>query len=111
MVKRTAGPKSDESAIQPTRKKTTQQSPGLANQAFYQQSLFFSLALDMTWQLALVVIVPIVGGYLLDHHFHTTPWLTVIGFALAGAGVFGVLNRIVSQADRRSQSHSDQGKT
>jgi F0F1-type ATP synthase assembly protein I len=111
MVKRTAVPKSEQSAIQPTSKKTTQQSPGSANQAFYQQSLFFSLALDMTWQLALVVIIPIVGGFLLDRHFHTTPWLTVIGFAVAGIGVFGVLTRIVSQATQRSQSHTDQGKT
>ena len=110
MVKRTAAPKSEEPAIQPKSKKTSQKPSSSANQAFYQQSLFFSLALDMTWQLALVVIVPIVGGYLLDRHFHTTPWLTVIGFAVAGVGVFGVLRRIVSQAAQRSQSHTDQGK-
>jgi LPXTG-motif cell wall-anchored protein len=45
--------------------------------------------------------VPIVGGYLLDGRLHTSPWLTLLGLVFASAGVFGVLKRIVSEADRR----------
>lgn len=71
-------------------------------QSLYQSNLFLKLALEMTWQLALVVIVPIVGGYLLDKHFSSSPWLTLVGFALAAFGVFAVLHRIVSQAGARS---------
>lgn len=67
-------------------------------QMMYQRSLFLNMALNMTWQLAIVVIVPIVGGYKLDGHFKTAPWLTVIGFLAAAAGVVGVLIRIVRQA-------------
>ena len=70
--------------------------------AFYQQSLFLSMALNMTWQLALVVLVPIVGGYMLDQHYHTSPWLTVVGAVVGMLGVAGVLYRIVAEAGRRS---------
>jgi F0F1-type ATP synthase assembly protein I len=111
MVKRSTLSKSEEPAARHKSRKTSPQSSSSANQAYYQQSLFFSLALDMTWQLALVVIVPIVGGYILDKHYHTSPWLTLIGFLVAAVGVFGVLRRVVSQADQRSKNHNDEGKT
>jgi len=60
----------------------------------------------MTWQLAIVFVIPIVGGYLLDKHFHTTPWLTLAGFGVAAVGVFSVLRHIVSRAN-----HNNEGKT
>ena len=63
-----------------------------------------TMALQMSWQLALVVIVPIVGGYMLDGHYHTTPWLLVVGVLVAAAGVFGVLQRVMSEANRRVNS-------
>lgn len=72
------------------------------DEVMFQRNLFMSMALDMTWQLALVVIVPIVGGYALDQHYHRTPWLTVGGFAVAAIGVFGVLSRVVGEAEKRS---------
>lgn len=97
MAKHTVVSQVGASATKRSGKKTA--SP--AAQSSYQQSLFLSLALDMTWQMAIVVIVPIVGGYLLDHHFQTTPWLTVVGFVIAGGGVFVVLNNIVHQAAQK----------
>lgn len=72
------------------------------DEVMYQRNLFMSMALDMTWQLALVVIAPIVGGYVLDQHYHKAPWLTLAGFAVAAVGVFAVLSRIVAQASNRS---------
>jgi F0F1-type ATP synthase assembly protein I len=111
MVKPTVATKPEESAIKKTSKKTNPLPSSSANQSFYQQSLFFSMALDMTWQLAIVVIVPIVGGYLLDQHFRTTPWLTILGFLVAAIGVFGVLSRVVSQASKRSQYHNNEEQT
>jgi F0F1-type ATP synthase assembly protein I len=82
--------------------KNSHQPKSKFDQTIYQRSLFMSLGLDMTWQLALVVIVPIVGGYALDNHYHTTPWLLVGGFVIAAIGVFGVLSRVVSEAGQRS---------
>ncbi len=72
-----------------------------------QRALFVGMALEMSWQLAVVVIVPIVGGYMADSRFHTAPWLTLAGLALAAGGVFGVLLRIVREADRRVTNIQD----
>jgi hypothetical protein len=44
-------------------------------------------SLNMSWQLALVVLIPIVGGFELDQKLHTTPLLTIIGFVLAMVGM------------------------
>lgn len=49
------------------------------------------MALDMTWRLAIVVLVPIVGGFKLDEKFDTSPLLTIIGFVLSLAGTAFVL--------------------
>jgi F0F1-type ATP synthase assembly protein I len=81
------------------------------DQTMYQRNLFMSLGLDMTWQLALVVIVPIVGGYALDKHYHTTPWLLVAGFIIAAVGVFGVLSRVVSEATQKSNYNKPRRKS
>jgi F0F1-type ATP synthase assembly protein I len=48
----------------------------------------------MTWQLAVVVLVPLIGGFKLDEKFHTSPLLTIIGFVLAMAGTAAVLWRM-----------------
>jgi F0F1-type ATP synthase assembly protein I len=82
--------------------KNSHQPESKLDQTMYQRNLFMSLGLDMTWQLALVVIVPIVGGYALDEHYHKTPWLLLAGFVIAAIGVFGVLSRVVSEAGQRS---------
>jgi F0F1-type ATP synthase assembly protein I len=70
----------------------------------YQQSLFLNMALNMGWQLALVVIIPIVGGYELDRHFNSSPWLTIAGVVIAGVGFVGVLIRVVKLASVRSDN-------
>jgi F0F1-type ATP synthase assembly protein I len=71
-------------------------------QAAELRALFMNMAIQMSWQLALVVVVPIVGGYMLDGHYHTAPWLLVIGLVVAAVGTFGVLRRVLTEANRRS---------
>lgn len=39
--------------------------------------------LGMSWQLAVVVLVPIVGGFELDKAFATSPLLLIVGFIIA----------------------------
>lgn len=58
-------------------------------------------ALDMSWRLALVVLVPIIGGFKLDEYLGITPALTIVGFLLAMVGLFVVLKRTVATADDR----------
>lgn len=50
-------------------------------------SVFVGMALDMSWRLAIVVLVPIVGGFKLDEAWDTTPVLTITGFVLAMLGM------------------------
>lgn len=56
-------------------------------------SVFITMALDMSWRLAVVVLVPIVGGFKLDEKLKTTPALTILGFVLAMAGMALVMWR------------------
>lgn len=64
------------------------------------QSVFVGMALDMSWRLAAVVLVPIVGGYELDSHFGTTPLITVAGFVVAIAGAGLVMWRTLQVANK-----------
>jgi F0F1-type ATP synthase assembly protein I len=63
-------------------------------------SVFVGMAWDMSWRLAIVVLVPIVGAFELDSHFNTTPFLTVLGFLVAIAGVVFVLRQTLRAASR-----------
>src|SRR5208282_6604373 len=54
------------------------------------KSIFIAAAINMGWQLAVVVVIPIVGGYYLDRYFKTEPILEICGFILAAAGFFVV---------------------
>lgn len=55
--------------------------------------LFFVSVLNMSWQLAIVVLVPIIGGFKLDQKFGTLPALTIIGFITAMVCMAIVLRR------------------
>lgn len=63
------------------------------------KSIFISTALNMGWQLAVVVLIPIIGGFYLDRHFNTSPILEICGFILAAAGFFIVLRRQLQDLD------------
>lgn len=64
--------------------------------------VFVTAALDMSWRLAIVVLVPIIGGFELDKRLNTTPALSILGFLLAGAGVAIVLKQMLQQLESRS---------
>ena len=56
------------------------------------------MALDMSWRLAIVVVIPIVAGFKLDEKFSTAPLLTILGFLLAIGGTILVLRRTLQEA-------------
>jgi F0F1-type ATP synthase assembly protein I len=62
--------------------------------------IFVSTALDMSWRLAIVVLVPIIGGFKLDEVLHMTPLLTIIGFILAMGGVALVLWQMLQTVNK-----------
>lgn len=61
-------------------------------------------ALDMSWRLAITVLIPIIGGFELDKHLGITPALTAVGFVIAMIGVFMILRRTLAGADDRFNS-------
>ena len=63
-------------------------------------SVFISAALDMSWRLAIVVLLPIIGGFELDQRLKTTPLLTIVGFGLAMAGMALVLWQMLQDVNR-----------
>lgn len=64
-------------------------------------------ALDMSWRLAIVVLIPIIAGFKLDRHWHTTPALTIAGFIIAMLGVFLVMKQTVINADNKFKPKRD----
>ncbi|MCL4357731.1 hypothetical protein M1512_02450 [Patescibacteria group bacterium] len=64
--------------------------------------LFAGAVIDMSWQLALVVLVPLVGGFELDKHFHIFPALTITGAVIAVVGYFLIVRRMYKQYSNRS---------
>ena len=64
------------------------------------RSIFMSAVIDMSWQLAIAVLLPIIGGYELDKYFHTSPLWMIIGFVLAMVGVFVVLRRMLAELNQ-----------
>lgn len=75
--------------LSPGREKTTSQT-----------SLFITMALDMTWRLAVVVLVPIIGGFYLDKGLDSTPVFIIIGFVLAMVGMAMVFWQTLQTASK-----------
>lgn len=48
-----------------------------------EQQLFVGTFISLSWQLLVVVLVPFIGGHLLDQRLGTTPLWTIIGLSLA----------------------------
>lgn len=49
--------------------------------------MFLMSVLNMSWQLAIVVLLPVIGGFKADQWLNTLPALTIIGFILAIVGM------------------------
>ncbi len=68
-----------------------------------QSAIFISLALDMTWRLAFVVLIPIVGGYELDKKLNSAPGFLILGLVISTAGVILVLKRTLKVVEKRTK--------
>lgn len=70
-----------------TQSATQNQKTAAARQAFMMA------ALNMSWQLAIVVLVPLLFGSWLDTHFGMSPFGIIVGFILAMVGLSLVVMR------------------
>lgn len=69
--------------------------PSEPNNASTQTSA--AIALGMSWQLLVVIVLPVLGGRYLDSHFHTYPLCMSIGMVLGVIGTILVIRRTVQQ--------------
>ena len=60
-------------------------------------SVTLGLALNMAWQLAIVVLVPIIGGHYIDNQRGNGSIGTIIGLAIASIGMIVVIRQTLSQ--------------
>jgi F0F1-type ATP synthase assembly protein I len=56
-----------------------------------------AVALTMSWQLLVVIVLPIVGGHLLDDRYHKSPLWTIIGMVVGLAGTIIVVRQAMRQ--------------
>jgi hypothetical protein len=63
------------------------------------RGIFMAAVLGMSWQLAIVVLLPLIGGYELDQHFKSTPAWTAVGSVVAVCGVVAVLINTVREVN------------
>jgi F0F1-type ATP synthase assembly protein I len=63
-------------------------------------TIFISMVLDMTWRLALIVLIPIILGVELDKHYKTHHYYLIVGFILALAGGIVVVYRSYKLANK-----------
>lgn len=91
MTKTIASAKSPTTALHP-----------VTNAEANPQSIVVGLTLSMGWQLALVVLIPVVGGHILDNrlHPHATPVLTLAGLLLAICGMIIVVRRTLKELNK-----------
>jgi F0F1-type ATP synthase assembly protein I len=65
------------------------------------KTVLLMASLDMSWRLAIAVLVPIIAGFELDKHLKTTPALTIVGFVVAMVATFFILKRTLEMADSK----------
>jgi F0F1-type ATP synthase assembly protein I len=61
------------------------------------RSIFLASVFTMSWQLAIVFLIPVIGGYKLDQHLKTSPTYFLIGLVIAVIGVVLVLRNVLRE--------------
>ena len=67
---------------------------------------FLTAAMSMGWQLACMVIIPVVIGVKLDERFGSTPSYTLAALMLAAGGVVAIVWNTIKQV-AREQAQAD----
>lgn len=77
---------------------------------FAAQKQFITTAVNMGWQLALTVLVPVFIGVKLDNRFGTTPSYTLAALVIATGGAVWVVMTTIKQVGREQKTTSKKGK-
>jgi F0F1-type ATP synthase assembly protein I len=63
------------------------------------QQFLVGSVVSMGWQLAVIVLVPLIGGNILDKRAGTLPWFTLLGLFIAMAGMIVVVSRALKDVN------------
>jgi len=64
------------------------------------------IALNMSWQLLIVVVAPILAGHWLDKHYHKASLWTFIGLIVSVAGMIAVVIQTNRQINEYMQTNT-----
>jgi F0F1-type ATP synthase assembly protein I len=73
-------------------------------------AVFISMALDMSWRLAIAVLVPVIGGGLIDKHHKSGHTYLIIGFVVALIAGVLVVYQSYRAANSLTESQGDLNK-
>lgn len=63
--------------------------------SFESRQLFINSSISMSWQMAIAVLLPVVGGYYLDQHFKLASWFIFGWFIIAIALVVLIVRKTI----------------
>ena len=69
-----------------------------------------AIALNMSAQLVVVVVAPILAGHWLDRHYHKASFWTIIGLIVSAAGMIAVVVQANRQVNEYMQTNSQKDK-
>lgn len=58
-------------------------------------------------EMGLCVVIGITGGYYLDRHFHTSPYLTIIFLLFGMAAAVKVIFRVIKEVQKDDERNND----
>lgn len=80
------------------------------NSSVEAQPTFAAASLNLAWQLLFIVIIPVLGGALLDNAIDTSPVFVLIGSVLALVGTVLVVRRSISELNWEMRKKDDNDK-
>ncbi len=72
---------------------------------------FLNAALNMSWQLALTILVPVFIGTKLDAHFHSSPSYTLASLVIAVALAVAVVAKTLKGVAKNQAEDKDKEKS
>ncbi|HUC95565.1 MAG TPA: AtpZ/AtpI family protein [Candidatus Saccharimonadia bacterium] len=69
--------------------------------------VFLNAALQMSWKLAIVVLIPLILGVKVDQHYKLFPYFTIIGVILAALGFYYVIWDVLREFSQDLKTKSD----
>lgn len=74
------------------------------------QQFLVGSVVSMGWQLAVVVLLPLIGGNIIDKQAGTLPWFTLLGLFIAMAGMIVVVSRSLKDVNKYVETISKDPK-